>query len=729
MTLVARYNRLTFWNKIAFWGSIASILGIPLGIWFYCASASHKYSALETEFNRLLKQSADTEAVATAFRVKVEAISASSDTAGRLLDDPQLKRLGKDLREAATSFDARYHSQLTPDMALEVRLVRGIAANAEGNFQAAQELVSDKELQTQNLHIAQMLLIRADAALGLEQFPQAMNLYQRLLIILPNSVRGLLGVATCLGSLGQSKQAILINTAILAMSEQSDLPINKAISSSSLNNRGVAHLDLEQYSNAIVDFSQALEIAQRSPADEDYGLRDHIPVLLNNRGFAYCEWGNISNALADHNLALSLSSSLTPNTFFNNELDLSRLLLNRANDYNELGLYSNSIIDLNRSIGILKPLALHGHVELQSALAAALVNRGIAYREQGHITNSITEFSQAINLVSELIHGGRGELSIKLAKCFMNRGIAYLKSQHLDNALNDFDRCIGILNGLSADGQPAVARLLASALMNRGSVYFQKHSLTNALEDSNTCVDILQIMIGNGRRDVIDDLARAYGNRGSTYLALQRLTNALEDYSRSIERWDAIDEHRQPEQISDLAQRLISRASVVLQFNQWSNYMADCSRAISLSEPLAESQRGSLKMVGIALCYRANGYDHLMDRTNAIKDYTRSISILTTLATNREPDVMENLEKALFNCGNNCKVEGQLAYSIEYYSRAIAMLDQSTESTPEPKGHLATIVKCRALTYCACGEIANAISDCRRYESCSRGRHSVEVGG
>ena len=445
MTLVARYNRLTIWNKLAFWGSIASILSIPLGLWFYCASASHEYTALEKEFNRLLKQTTDTETVATAFRVKVEAAMASSDTAGRFVDNPELRRLGRELRQAADQFDARYHSRLTPDMALEVRLVRGIAANAEGHFKAAQELVSDAELETQTLHTAQMLLIRADAALGLEQFPQAMNLYQRLAIIMPHSVRGLLGVATCLGTLGQSKQAILINTAILAMSEQRDLPINKVISSSSLNNRGVAHLDLEQYSNAIVDFSQALEIAQRSPADERYGLRDHIPLLLNNRGFAYCEWGNISNALADHNLALNISSSLTTDTFFNKELDLSRLLLNRANDYNELGLYSNSIIDLNRSIGIVKPLASNGHVELQSTLAAALVNRGIAYRDQGHITNSIIEFNQAINIVSQLIQGGRDELSIKLAKCFMNRGIAYLKSQQLDNALNDFNRCVGIL--------------------------------------------------------------------------------------------------------------------------------------------------------------------------------------------------------------------------------------------------------------------------------------------
>ena len=234
-------------------------------------------------------------------------------------------------------------------------------------------------------------------------------------------------------------------------------------------------------------------------------------------------------------------------------------------------------------------------------------------------------------------------------------------------------------------------------------------------------------MIRNGRRDVADDLARAYGNRGSTYLALQQLTNALADYNRFIDMWDTFDNHRQPEQTTDLAERLISRASVVLQFNQLSNYMADCSRAISLLEPLAEAQPGSLKVLGIALCYRANGYDHLMDLTNAIKDYTRSISILSTFAANGQHDVIESLVKASFNCANDYKVVGGLTNSIQYYSRAIGILDQSTENTPELKAHLATIVKCRALTYCACGEITNAVLDCRRFETMMQ--YSVERNG
>ena len=48
-------------------------------------------SGLNVAFNQLLTKSEDADAAITAFRIKVEAVRASSDTAGRLLNDPELK--------------------------------------------------------------------------------------------------------------------------------------------------------------------------------------------------------------------------------------------------------------------------------------------------------------------------------------------------------------------------------------------------------------------------------------------------------------------------------------------------------------------------------------------------------------------------------------------------------------------------------------------------------------
>src|SRR5262249_19882613 len=104
---------------------------------------------LEAAYADLQKISAATELALNEVRLAIEAARASADTAARLKGDPELKRLGEELRQATDRFDAQYRGQQTSEMVLGVRLARARAAVAEGRYSEAQDMVTDADVAAQ----------------------------------------------------------------------------------------------------------------------------------------------------------------------------------------------------------------------------------------------------------------------------------------------------------------------------------------------------------------------------------------------------------------------------------------------------------------------------------------------------------------------------------------------------------------------------------------------------
>jgi hypothetical protein len=698
---------------IAFIVTILAVifLGIAITVVY-----KNNYSELKIAFDKLKKKSDETDNSIAAFRIKVEAVRAASDTAGRLLDNPELKREGEELRKAADEFDARYHSQLTADMVLEVRLIRALAANAEGNYQEAQNLVSDDDLEAHTLRFANMLLIRADASFGLGQSSKAIVYYQKLLGIIPTSLRGLLGVADCEVDLGQYKEAIRIYNNLVEVANQSTSSLKLAILSKSLNDRGLAFQKLKQFSNAIADYSQAIEIARQSKPNDEYGLNANEWALLSNRGRLYCEFNQVSNALADHNLALKLSRTLGNDGIDNTDLRSALLLNNRCLDYIGLEQYSNAVADINKAINIWEPLANNGNPSFSNLLAAALMNRGIAYRDLGYISNSLNDFNQGIKIWRQLIQDERGQLAVNLAKGLFNRADAYEDDHKFDVAIADHDESLVILEKLSSEGHPELADIVASELSQRGFAYLQLANIEVALNNYNQAVTIYDILIDRQRWDIADDFAGALLNRGLAHSKLNQETNALDDYNRSMELSDAFFKHGYPNPTDKLPTLLIDRASTYNKLHQATNAIADCAKAVTILEPQVKNKPDLYKLLKMAFIVEGNAFDQIGQLTNAIEDYIQSYNVSQTMAANGLPAMDDFLEKALFNCANDYKRIGQLTNCIIYYNHAMSVVKLLITNTPELKTDLAKILKGRGIAFCAEGDITNAINDFKAYE-------------
>ena len=165
------------------------------------------------------------------------------------------------------------------------------------------------------------------------------------------------------------------------------------------NNRGLAHKNLGDYSQAIKDFDEAIRIkpeyaeayynrglahkalGNTGQAIADYSqairLKPNLAEAYNNRGNAYGETGDCNLALLDFNAALEINPSF------------AEAYMNRGNAYNCLGNYQQAIEDYGRAI------------EKKPNYAASYFNRAVAYSKMGNGKLAILDLKTAAGLGDE----------------------------------------------------------------------------------------------------------------------------------------------------------------------------------------------------------------------------------------------------------------------------------------------------------------------------------------
>lgn len=159
---------------------------------------------------------------------------------------------------------------------------------------------------------------------------------------------------------------------------------------------GTIHRNLNEYQQAIVDLSHAIE------------LEPQVPMAYAVRGSAYRHLKEYQRALADLDRAISLDHS-SPQAY-----------LRRGNAYSMLGDHKQAITDYSRAI------------DLNPKYAGAYVNRGATYYEIKDYQRAIADFDHAIDLDPAPVGA------------YVNRGLAYDRIKDYQRAIADFDRAVEI---------------------------------------------------------------------------------------------------------------------------------------------------------------------------------------------------------------------------------------------------------------------------------------------
>ncbi|MDM8529484.1 serine/threonine-protein kinase [Anaerolineales bacterium HSG24] len=160
------------------------------------------------------------------------------------------------------------------------------------------------------------------------------------------------------------------------------------------HNRSIVHLLMDNYGQALIDCNKAIELAP-----------DFIPAHIN-RGITYTGLRQYEAALEDYNQVLKLS----PQNVF--------AYYNRANTWLWTGGYEEAIADYGKTI------------LFDDKFVAAYVNRGIAYAQMEKFDLAIIDYNQAI------------ELNPAYSQAYYNRAYAFRKLGENESAIVDYTRVI-----------------------------------------------------------------------------------------------------------------------------------------------------------------------------------------------------------------------------------------------------------------------------------------------
>jgi tetratricopeptide (TPR) repeat protein len=329
------------------------------------------------------------------------------------------------------------------------------------------------------------------------------------------------------------------------------------------NDRGLAHICLGNYEQAIRDFSRALDLDKT------------VSQYYANRGFVYDLQSNYESAVLEYERAIQLDSqndvawnnlgyALSALERYDEALDAYNealkldasdavTLSNRADLYIILERYEDAEVDYTEAIKV-NPIAFNYNVrglfyldfnitdlaisdfelasELEPDSAVYLNNLGYSYYLQFDYENAITYLNESLALDSNydiarsnrgLAYWQSGEYALCIADYTVllsvdpnddvsanNRGLCHEDLNQFDLAIADFTRALEI------DGVNIVE------LHNRGRVLRKAERYEDALEDYS-----LSIEMDNTN-------SRSWNDRGVVYDYMGDLENALADYSQAI---------------------------------------------------------------------------------------------------------------------------------------------------------------------------------------------------
>ncbi len=227
-------------------------------------------------------------------------------------------------------------------------------------------------------------------------------------------------------------KAFSVTTTPATASNNQETPEGKADQSvqdsRSYNKRGLAHINMRNYEQAVIDFAKAIDLEPNYVEPyhnqgivhllmDNYGQAlfcydraidlapDFVPAHIN-RGITHTGLRQYDMALADYNQALDLAPH---NTF---------AYYNRANTYLWTEKYDEAISDYSQTLA------------LDDYFVAAYLNRGIAYTQLQDYSAAISDYSRAI------------DINPHYSQAYYNRAYAYRKLDENEAAIVDYTKVI-----------------------------------------------------------------------------------------------------------------------------------------------------------------------------------------------------------------------------------------------------------------------------------------------
>ncbi len=266
----------------------------------------------------------------------------------------------------------------------------------------------------------------------------------------------------------------------------------------SLKRLGIRHFETAEYTDAIENLEQALNLY------EDLGLTEDMIVSANYLAKSLTESGRIDEAIPPHLLALALLRQLNDTKAIGDkeyEIGIAYDLL-----YNKINAESY----LQQSVQTRKS---DNDLDGQIASVSGLVTM---YDRHSDYANMITSLDELLRLTK--LKGNKSEIASVLNQL----GLAYNNVEDFDRAMNYFNQSVSVAEGI--DDRKA----LSIYLNNIGNSYFTQKKYGKALEFYQRSLEI--------KREIAYQTGEALTlyNMGNTHYRLKNMDIAMELLTASM---------------------------------------------------------------------------------------------------------------------------------------------------------------------------------------------------
>ena len=256
-----------------------------------------------------------------------------------------------------------------------------------------------------------------------------------------------------------------------------------------------------------------------------------LAAALSMRGLLYFQVGQFSEAIGDSTQAINIMERIRRSGQLIDENELAKAYAGRAMSYHVINDNAQAIPDLNSCIKLWERLQKESQaVEEGFLFSIYIIRAGLLNTTYDGMDIAISDCHKSIAIAKRLHEAGEDFDVNGLASAYMGIAVSCDQKEAFEEANANYDECLEIWEELKNAGEEVEESNMASAYMNRGSNYYQMGQIDRALLDYNKCIAIRErLQKENSDENDIFDLFMAYKNRSQAYELDNNTKSAIKD--------------------------------------------------------------------------------------------------------------------------------------------------------------------------------------------------------
>lgn len=296
------------------------------------------------------------------------------------------------------------------------------------------------------------------------------------------------------------------------------------------HNRGVAHANLEQWNDAIEDYTSSLEIQQSIRARwGGYAWSRHGYLLtLTMRARVYSRTNHLDAALRDYDEAIHVGCAVGSSMDTEHLAQIGELYHERGHIQRRRLHFTEAVDDFRQAIRMRTDLIAGGH-DAEQRLGDSVNARGWTYFDQGDWERAIVDLRRAREIRRQLLQRDPSTDSAPLGWTLAHLGRALMKCNRQEECRQYFEEAI-----LLYEGTPARWDENANAHLSLGFACHELQQYDDAITLFMRAIALWDAKMPSHEYQPDANYAQTLHNLGLSWTVLDHSKQAIECYTAAI---------------------------------------------------------------------------------------------------------------------------------------------------------------------------------------------------